>query len=424
MSIWEGVSIPVYGVAGEYASGKTLAILSIDPEHTLLFDVELSAASYNLPLAKRIDVPAELLKIHKAGYKPIDMWLWFLDQLRKIEPGKYTVIAVDPISDIEQGLCDWVNANPAYFGRSADQYKKSGGIFWGDVKAYWKMVLADLAVRCETFAYTVHMRDQFSGASPTGKREPKGKDTLMELASLALLLERKSDAKGEVPEKPAGIVIKSRLAHTKWENGELKVLPILPPRLPIATPTAIREFIKRPADYNKLTKGQRLEVVVQTEQEKIAAQTILADKMLEIEKTKSANMEKAEQATLRAAKALEEKLLKTTPAPDRTAEAAERKEEQAKARAEDAKEEIKATVAQPTNGEAEDPFKEFKETLTKISQIAKTLNLTQGQLDAILAKRGVEHWESLSLLQAEEIRSKLYNKLLVADMEKEAAGKE
>ena len=419
--LWAGTAIPVFGVAGEFSSGKTLEILSIDPEHTKLYDMELSAKSYNLPLAERVDVPATMLKSHPAGYKPIDMWLWFLADLKKIKPGQFTVIAVDPVSDIEAGLVDWVVANPQYFGRSPDQYKKSGGILWGDVKAYWKVILADLAVRCDTFAFSVHMRDQFFGASPTGKREPKGKDTLMELSSLFLLLERKADAKGIVPEKPSANVLKSRLAHTKWVDGELQIVSILPPRLPVATPGAIREYIKRPADYAKLGKGERLEVHVQSEEEVVAAKTILADKMLAIEQAKTENLRVAEAAQMRIAKAVEDKLLATKPASDQTAKAVEQKEAQAEVRGEAAKtvEEI-GTVHQ--NGDTEQ-FPELTESISKIRSIATSLNISEEQLQGIAAKRGANRLEDLTLLQAEEIRSKLYTKLTAADMQAAAEGK-
>ena len=177
--LWGGMDIEVIGVSGEYEAGKSLFALSIDPKRTRYDDFEKSGGTYSgLNIATRVDWPTKLLKMHPNGYKPLDAFVAWRDEIRATEPGQYSVIAADPISDIEQGLCDYVMANPEEFGRTLAQYQKSGGIYWGDVKAYWKRVLSDLAARCDTFVFTSHMRAVWKGSTPTGRREPKGKDTL------------------------------------------------------------------------------------------------------------------------------------------------------------------------------------------------------------------------------------------------------
>ncbi len=164
------------------------------------------------------------------------------------------MIVIDTISEIEDGLTEWVQKNPTYFGHSSGQYAKMSGIMWGDVKTLWKAILSDLASRCQTFVFCSHMSNVWQGDRPTGKRKPKGKETLMELASLYLLMERKADAEGRMPAKPAANVIKSRLVHMTFdaETMEVKLLPCLPPRIPVCTPLEIRKYMNAPPDYAAL----------------------------------------------------------------------------------------------------------------------------------------------------------------------------
>lgn len=246
--------IPIIGCTGEYASGKTLFGLTIAPKETLVYDLEKSSESYLSLGFTRVDVPAELQKRYPGGYKPAQTFEWWRDHVRSLTPGRHRAIMLDPASEIESGITEWVRANPGYFGRTAGQYVKMSGLMWGDVKELWKGLLTDLASRCEVFVFAVHMADVWSGDRPMpGKRKPKGKSTLMELASLFLQMERKADAKGNVPPKPAAIVLKSRLAHTRLgEDGEVSIMPALPPRLPVATPAAIRQYLLHPPDYSHL----------------------------------------------------------------------------------------------------------------------------------------------------------------------------
>src|SRR3954466_5105790 len=116
---------------------------------------------------------------------------WWWNDIKKIKPGQFDVIMIDTISEIEDGLTEWVQKNPTYFNHSSGQYAKMSGIMWGDVKTLWKMILSDLASRCQTFVFCSHMANVWASDRPTGKRKPKGKETLMELASLYLQMERK-----------------------------------------------------------------------------------------------------------------------------------------------------------------------------------------------------------------------------------------
>jgi hypothetical protein len=129
--------IPIVGLTGEFESGKTRFLLSIAPgPDTCIFDTECSSEAYEEIGARRIDVPAEMLKQKPGGFKQIDVFQWWQAAVLSIPPGKFRVIALDVAEDIETGLADWVWENPLAFNHTRAQYMKMSGIFWGDVKSH------------------------------------------------------------------------------------------------------------------------------------------------------------------------------------------------------------------------------------------------------------------------------------------------
>jgi len=118
----------------------------------------------------------------------------------------------------------------------------------------------------------------------------------MELASLYLHMDRRPDAKGNVPDVPAANVIKSRLADHRFEDGELKWIDLLPPRLPFATPKAIREYIKTPPDYGKLKPAERLIEDKETEADIASMKLATAEAERETEALRIERMNRADQS--------------------------------------------------------------------------------------------------------------------------------
>lgn len=285
--------IPIIGVTGAYGSGKTLFGMTISPTPgtTLVYDFEKSSESYEDLGAHRVDAGAYMLDRHQGKAKPIDLFKWWRDHVRSIQPGKYRVIMVDPVSEIESGLVAYVEANPQEFGRTKRQYEVASGLKWGDVKELWKQVLSDVAARCETFVFVAHLKQVWAGNSPTGKVAPKGKTTLDELASLYLHMERVADKRtGQAPAVPSAVVRKQRLVHTRIdpETGELQITPALPPRLPLATPVAIRQYQLTPPDYAALDEEERApEDAPPTEAELLEMRTRVAEAELATEQLRA-----------------------------------------------------------------------------------------------------------------------------------------
>jgi len=288
--IWPNdVVIDVLGVTGELWSGKTLFACSIDPANTRQYDFEKSAGSYGGLGVDRVDVPTVMMEAFaksKKPYTPMDVFVWWYNDIKKLEPGQFSVVVADPVSDIEDGLVEWVKSRHKEWGfKTADAFYSTGGIFWSKVKSEWKRVLADLSSRCETFVFTTHLKKIWKHGKPTKLSEPKGKSTLMELSSLFLYLERPSEQM-----VPSANVLKSRLAITSIKNGEVVVVPCLPPRIEVATPKQIREYIVTPPDYDNLKEDE-------VEKERELSE---ADK-LELEREIAADKRAAEEASLKAA---------------------------------------------------------------------------------------------------------------------------
>jgi hypothetical protein len=283
--------LPVIGGSGRYESGKTLFGLSISPgPSTICYDFEDSSAPYEAIGFERVDVP-RLMQARRAGsYNPLDTFVWFWDQMKALVPGKHRVIVVDPITDIESGAVQWVKQRPQDFGYTPAQFSRMEGIMWDCMKQLWKAILLDISTKVETFYFVAHGKREWIGSTPTTKEVPKGKQTLMELASLYLWFDRSPNKDGEKPAKPAANVLKQRIIDFSMAEGVLEIAPILPPRLPEATPQAIREYMLHPANYDKLKPEERYVERAAGQDEILAMQQNIAETELKTESLRTDRM--------------------------------------------------------------------------------------------------------------------------------------
>ena len=273
------INIPVLGLCGEFESGKTLFAITIAPgnhpeghafaekERTGVVDTEKSSETYESSDLgfKRFDLPAEVLKKYPNGYTPIQLYEGFRSFIDKLPNDRFDVLVVDPITDIDTGVTEYVKQNPTKFGMTAKQLEKTSGLLWGAVKELWNQILLQLTAKTKTFVFTAHMRDVYVGNTPSGKREPKGKETLMKLATLYLELQRKPNQKGEVPTVPKAVRLKSRLSDIRiLEPGEIETVQLIPKVFDNCTPARVRQLLAKPESetqgYNEehLTEDMRL----------------------------------------------------------------------------------------------------------------------------------------------------------------------
>ncbi len=279
--LWD-MPIKVIVISGPLGSGKTLGGLTIAPRETCDWDFEDSAAIYekSMQLKRRVSMGTEMLRRHPQGHRPIELYDYWLADMRAIKPNQFRVLMIDPISEIENGIADWVRANPKHFGVTALQYEKMAGLFWQHVKNLWKAHIMEMSAKCETVVLVSHMKNEWEGKSTTGRKIPKGLDTLEEMASLFVILDRSPNKQTAViPDKPRAIVKKSRLAsmHYDHETGNIEPKPILPPRLDVFTPAEIRRYIAKDGlDYSKLAKKEQIDVEVLSEDEKLQMRAEIA----------------------------------------------------------------------------------------------------------------------------------------------------
>lgn len=297
--LWGDVEIEVIVGTGHFSSGKSLFGLTICPgSQTLVYDNEGSNTTYRSFGFDHVDMAKTLISLYPTGYTSEHRYKWWKqDAITKGKTGQYRVLMVDPFSEIEQGLARYVENNPQVFGYTANQFKLSSGLFWGCVKDALKADLDLLRTYYETIYLTVHMRQEFKGGKPTKKMEPKGKTTLMELASLFLEFSRKPDPAGVIRPEPSATVLKSRLSHISIKpDGGFDILPILPPRIPTATPAEIRRYIATPANYNRLKKDEKLVTEVMSDEERLVLESQIAEDNRAAQEAELAKAERMAQA--------------------------------------------------------------------------------------------------------------------------------
>lgn len=406
--------IPVIGVTGDMDSGKTTFGITICPGPlTRVYDTELSSKTYTDLGFDRVDVAAEMLKKHPRGYGAKDVFLWWRDHIRTIKPGQFRVIVLDTASEIESGLTDWVEANPEQFGKTAAQYAKFSSLKWGDVREYWKLLLSDLASRCETFVFTTHTTKIWVDNKPTMKQKPRGKSTLEELASLYLWMERKPDAKGNFPKRPsARIHNKCRLFHHRIdESGEIEITRALPPRLPEATPAAIRKYLLTPPNYDKLKPEERAPEITMSEDDRAELRARTAEAEAEAERLKLERLDRASRPRPAAQPAQPRATPAPTPAPAPKKEAAT---------ASNGNGHAKSAAAKRPPTPTEDQLARLKQVRSELFEITEEED-PAGCWERILAKRQVTTAKDLTQEQAEELIMILRAKVTSLQMEAEMA---
>lgn len=403
--IWSGFKIPVLGLAGEFSSGKTLFGLTIDPENTLVIDMEESSATYSsLPIKKRISFFDEM--VAKTGGKRIpsneEKFSWFRDILMNMPAGEYSVLFVDPITDIEDGLVEYIENHPEEFHLSAKQIAEAGGLKWGAVNAHWNTLIGFASRKVQTLAFTAHMGNVWDGGRPVkGARKAKGKTALRKLASLYIELRREVGKDGRVSKLPTGLVFgdnaKERMSI--WVPSRKEFVQILPPRIEDCTPSKIREFIKNPVGLRDLKKSELLPQKPElSADEKLLIQAQIAEDQRAAEEAKALSM--------------------AAIADGARAGLAKIQAQQAGVASSQVSGESQATpqVEQPqSNGgvreaiqELQDELRpEFFQKIDVCKAICRDLKASPDQVRATLLKYGVDSWEKLAPSQLEDLHTKL-----------------
>lgn len=264
----QGLSpIPFIWVVGEKETGKSTLISTIDPvrpgqvSRTLVTDLEMSQETIKTQAPiDTYDVRTETRKHIGKDYTFKDLFITWRDYVLSVPQGKYSVLGVDPVSDLFQGAFMWVGDNSTLFGKTAQRYSGEMGTKaqWGDTALYWKQLSLELAQRYETTVFVSHLKDVYQNNVRTGNKAARGAD-FSEIATLILWLDR--DTTG----KRWALVKKSRLTWWDWgSEEEQRKRPILRDLLPRrlepeyvgqSYPELIASYMENPqADYGELNQ--------------------------------------------------------------------------------------------------------------------------------------------------------------------------
>lgn len=299
-SIWpigetESSLIPVIWIVGLPQTGKSTFVDMLDPvrpgekTRTLITDMEGSH------VANQQQIPIEVADIRQMtvakygpGYSFKDLFTTWRDYVTSIQPGQYTILGVDPASDLYTGCFQWVKDNPKYFSKYEGSYNgKDGTKFaWGDAKLLWKQIITQLTGIFQTVVLVSHTKDVYSGETKTGDLAARGQD-FTEVATLVLWLAREiKDGQAKFWAK----VEKSRLTHFVWGTSAepllAQMLPIrLEPKPNQSYKSLIMEYLNAPQpDYGELNTitGYDPSVILMSEEEKAAREIELINARREV----------------------------------------------------------------------------------------------------------------------------------------------
>jgi len=406
-SLWCGTDIPIIGLTGPKASGKTLFASTIRPAETLMIDCEMSSASYaGIPYKKRVDLFEEL-KRRNLEPTPINAWQVVKEIVETTEGVR--VVVIDTWDFVQQGYVEDVGQHPERFKRTRAQYEKATGLLWADVKSSLHMWLGTQARRINgTIVLINHLGNVWEGGKPTGKEKAKGVDTIYQLASLYIRMDRTPDTNGKVPAVPAGFVTeaiggKSRLVHTVVkDDGTIELKPTLPPRIPECTPQAIRQYIQTPPNYDKLKKSELAPPEVMSDEQKLELKAKIAEDNAKAAEARLSALEMMKQAGQRRATEA------ARPAAPQVAPAA--------ATVQPATEQPAADVPFDVDEKPVDVAQ--KSVFEIIEEQRRQLGISDTQWAGVLAKTGAKTTSELSAERAEELRKKMWNQLTARDMGK------
>ncbi len=390
----KGARIPIIVTTGELSAGKTLFALTLDPyvrndgqpAPTKVWDFEGSAEPYQGGLNfEWVDSSANV-----KDYAVKAVFEWWQEQLLAVPKNRYRVLVVDTMDDILKGSVEWVRERPKMFGCTPNEFEKASSMFlWPAVKSYWKKVIfVEARKRCETLVMNFHLKNEWKDKRPTGRRIPEGYDVMFKLATLYLRLDRTPKAKTKrAPTVPRGIVIKERLVMFGATADDDR--PILPPQLPKATGDQIRKYIIKPPNYDNLSVDERHPDESMSDDDRLIIKAGIAEAQATTATAQLGHVEAMKVAAAEQAAAMGQEAPPQDPETTTTL-----------LRPGVTMRMPKSYSAKTTDACGPDHVEEIRKLLGEVDA-----SLEDGQ--AMLTKRGVKCIADLSLVQAEELITKL-----------------
>ena len=246
-------------LTGPRGVGKTFLAATADaPSNVLFLDYENKGRGIHnkLNFGKYVAVTEEA-----SGKGPLGIWSKTAEVIEGIQPDQYTVAILDNVSPLEIAL----NAEAL---RGAATYSKEFGLNYknvtegrfGGTKSIVNFLITDKVCAplhkkgVQLIIVTSHISAKWALGGPVpGKFSIKGADRWQELSIMTLVL-----IPGENAPVPSAIVQKEQLGSIMYdpETGEFDIKRRLPLRLPKATWSAIRKYLREPADLRDPAPGE------------------------------------------------------------------------------------------------------------------------------------------------------------------------
>lgn len=250
---------PVTGlihVTGEHDVGKTVFALSCgaQPSRIAFFDDDIKGRntvnqlkSQGFDFGLYVDLIEEL-----SGKKEVEVNTRAMSLIESIQPGKFDCIVFDTWTKIGASFFYVVKKNP---DRYKEFYAPNGQIKNGEIAKAGTVLEAkaidDLLKKAPMVVLITHLRDEYAGNKPTGRKVPDAKKTLDEKSNFRVWLRHNPDGAA-----PIGLILKRPVKMAVTSKGIVPV-NVLPRKIKPFTWERVINFWENPIGDRPLTDDEK-----------------------------------------------------------------------------------------------------------------------------------------------------------------------
>jgi hypothetical protein len=177
-----------------------------------------------------------------------------IDLVDNLEDDKYEVIIFDNFSRFENSFQPWVLTHQKDFKTNwSPMGQIHGAEIWLKAFDYESLILDKMQEKAPLVIITSHMKRENISGRRTGKMIPDVKRPLIQKSLFRVLLRRSDDGSPV----PTGIILKRISRKMVTDNG-IKVVNILPVKVPHFTWDTIKEYYENPAGNRPPTPEETL----------------------------------------------------------------------------------------------------------------------------------------------------------------------
>jgi hypothetical protein len=248
-------------VTGPSGVGKSLfsiglVQIGLDPKRVAVFDNEQSLKQHHESLGFGCYMDMTQKRLEKFGLfgSPRAFFKYQLELVEALPKNTYDLIVVDNVVPLEDGIEDYIEAEPEKFGITKNQVERGMGLKWRPIKILYSTFIQSLAEKAPLFIFTSQLAQTFANAQAVpGLFHPQGKkDVLGQQSALRIWLRFNKTC-----EIPDGLVMKSRLVYPQRLGELLNWTPILPYKVSPASWAHILDYLEKPPDLDELEECEK-----------------------------------------------------------------------------------------------------------------------------------------------------------------------